>query len=124
MERKFQFLFVCRYKTDDLRITVVYRAKCFENEQKRDAYNQWYQTATPHQVQHVNEIVDELKDELAKRRGIDRKGLDELEVVDLAAAFIEEFISYPLPAKAIMPYNYCILIKTHPITEPFLRYLC
>uniref|UniRef100_A0AC35F9A6 Uncharacterized protein n=1 Tax=Panagrolaimus sp. PS1159 TaxID=55785 RepID=A0AC35F9A6_9BILA len=113
-----------RYKTIDLRITVVYRAKCFENEETRDKYNAWYQTASDDQVRPVGEIVNELKEELVKRRGIESSIINSLNPVQLAIAFIEEFIPYPFPAKSVIPYNYCIFIRLYPKYEPYLRYLC
>lgn len=117
-------LFFYRYKTNDLRITVVYRAKCFENVEARDVYNSWYQTASGDQIRPVDEIVNELKEELVKRRGVEFSSLSNSSPVELATAFIEEFIPYPFPFKSVIPYNYCIFLRLYPQYEPYLRYLC
>uniref|UniRef100_A0AC34FPP7 Uncharacterized protein n=1 Tax=Panagrolaimus sp. ES5 TaxID=591445 RepID=A0AC34FPP7_9BILA len=89
-----------------------------------DKYNKWYQTASEKQVRPVNEIVDELKEELAKRRGVEPVSLISLNPIELAQAFIEEFIPYPFPVKSVIPYNYCIFIRLYPQYEPYLRYIC
>ena len=52
------------------------------------------------------------------------KVIDDWEPRVLAENFFEEFIHYPMPAKAIIPYNYCVLMKLYPQLEPFLQYIC
>ncbi|KAE9554302.1 hypothetical protein FO519_002473 [Halicephalobus sp. NKZ332] len=112
------------YKTKDLRITVVYRARCFESEAKKEAYKKWFTTAEKHEVRPVQEILNELKTELSKRKNIPVSDLDGISAVELAIMFVEEFIRYPLPGKAMIPYNYCVLDTMFPFLKQFLSFIC
>ena len=50
--------------------------------------------------------------------------LNKIPAVELAIMFIEEFIKYPLPAKALIPYNYCVLDTIYPFLKKYLNYIC
>lgn len=49
-----------RYKTSNLRITIVYRARCFESEEKRDSFLEWNKKPERN-VRDVKDILEELK---------------------------------------------------------------
>lgn len=111
-----------RYITDDLRITIVYRARCFETEKKRDQFNSWYKTGK--NVRPVEKILDDLKAELVRKKGYEMKKLNAMNRIDLATVIVDEFIKYPWPTKSLFPYNYCALSKLHPWTAKYLNWIC
>uniref|UniRef100_A0A7E4ZQJ1 Fe2OG dioxygenase domain-containing protein n=1 Tax=Panagrellus redivivus TaxID=6233 RepID=A0A7E4ZQJ1_PANRE len=113
-----------RYATDDLRITTVYRARCFESQAARDSYDAFLKNSSEENgIRPVAEIVAELKAELVRRKQVPASSLDKLSLDELAVTFVEEFIRYPVP-QTWLPYNYCVLPKLYPILIPILSPLC
>uniref|UniRef100_A0A914VPL2 Uncharacterized protein n=1 Tax=Plectus sambesii TaxID=2011161 RepID=A0A914VPL2_9BILA len=109
------------YKTDDLRSTIVYRAKCFASEKERDQFHA--EINDKNKMMDLEYILDTLKADLVKRGRL--TSIDQpISRLDLAVALMHEYIQYPLPTSAWIPWNYCMLIKLYPATEPVLKYLC
>uniref|UniRef100_A0A914D543 Uncharacterized protein n=1 Tax=Acrobeloides nanus TaxID=290746 RepID=A0A914D543_9BILA len=111
-----------KYHTDDLRINAIYRARCFESEEKRKEFNKWYKT--PGNGRPIEEILNELKEELVNKRDYDRKTLDSMPRFDLALVLVDEFVKYPWPTRSLFPYNYCALPDLYPWTEKYLKWIC
>eukprot|EP01094_Clydonella_sp_ATCC50884_P011068 TRINITY_DN2086_c0_g1_i1.p1 TRINITY_DN2086_c0_g1~~TRINITY_DN2086_c0_g1_i1.p1 ORF type:complete len:431 (-),score=189.18 TRINITY_DN2086_c0_g1_i1:129-1421(-) len=107
------------YDTDELRWTIVYRARCFESEERRQHFH-----ALPDDERlELDEILDTLSEELV-RRGRLSAG-DEVSRLDLAMLIMDEFISYPLPPDhATFPFNYCLLSKLLPSLRPLTDLVC
>jgi len=100
------------YSFDDLRISVVYRARCFKDEQQRDYYNELNAAGDEAAKKRysLNSILVRLAADLA-RRGIVSSTKDALAMprLDLALLLLDTYVRYPLPpaADVIIPMNYC-----------------
>mmetsp|Transcript_9042 Transcript_9042/g.25351 ORF Transcript_9042/g.25351 Transcript_9042/m.25351 type:complete len:438 (+) Transcript_9042:227-1540(+) len=115
------------FSTDDLRISIVYRGRCFDSEETRIEYNK-----NPNARGNIalQTIYETLVDELIRRGDIaaeDRtKMLAKENRLELNLLIMDKFIKYPLPSitKAVNPYNHCALIRLFPDLAPFLNLVC
>lgn len=111
---------VDEYVTDDLRWTIVYRARCFESEEKR----QHFHNLPEEEEMELENVLQTLQNDLMARGRASKAQLDGLNRLDLALLLMDEYITYPLPPTAIIPYNYCAAMKQWPETKPFLEPFC
>jgi hypothetical protein len=107
-----------RWAPEQLRYSVVYRARCFSSEAERAEFNT-DQRASAGRLDLEADILGPLKDE-AVRRGAARAraDLDALPSLDLALKLLDAFVVYPKP-DAVLPLNYCAL----PLALPGARWL-
>jgi hypothetical protein len=98
------------YKTSDLRMTVVYRGRCFKNEFELDLYHKYKDD--PSEIMSLDYILETLKNDMIKR-GTSAEALKTMSRLDLAVELLDTYVKYPLPSweTAIIPYNYCALPK-------------
>jgi hypothetical protein len=94
------------YTTDDLRITLVYRARCFASEEEKARYH----AQTDADMMSLDSVLSTLSGDLVRRGRLSsvEKALA-MPRVDLAEILLDEYIDYPLPPHAVVPYNYCAL---------------
>jgi len=93
---------VAQYTTNDLRIALVYRARCFPSEKESIEYSK------ETEVMNLDEILRKLSSGLSKPVPENR--------LELALAIIDKYISYPLALskQSWFPFNYCIIFKDYP----------
>lgn len=110
------------YDTSDLRMSIVYRARCFKSESEKKHY---YNLPAEEQLS-LDYILTTLTNDLVNRKRHTRKHLDSLSKLDLAMLLMDEYIAYPLPPKeqALNPFNYCALSKELPFLAPLLSLIC
>ena len=113
------------YTTNDLRISIVYRARCFKDESQI----QEYKNDTNHM--NLKHILSVFTDDLIKKGKLQKDKINEISRLDLAFLIMDTYIKYPLPPKnyALIPYNYCALPLILPsylssITNNLLYYFC
>jgi len=113
---------IASYTTDDLRISVVYRARCFTNKQEITKY--YNLPEDDHMT--LEYILSSLSDELVDRGKVSKQKLRNMSRLDLGLLIQDEFITYPLPLRdyALIPYNYCMLSKLVPFTKHVLQFFC
>lgn len=114
------------YSTDDLRLSVVYRARCFANERERLRYMHQRRPRASYvnaadmaaaraddvhnDMMQLDDVLGKLKDELVRRGRVGtRAELDALRPLDLAMRLMDEYVKYPLSEHAHVPFNYCAL---------------
>jgi len=103
------------YHTDDLRISVVYRARCFASESEAARY------ANQDSFMQLDDVLDTLQADMIQRGTLSREhGLNKL---DLAMRLVDEYIVYPYP-DTVIPFNYCMLPKLFPPARHVLWLLC
>lgn len=97
------------YTTADLRISIVYRARCFESEQQASEFIK--HSDDDDSIMDLDDILNILKDDLIKRKKLSVHNRDSIDKLSLAFLIMDTYIVYPLPSKevAMMPYNYCML---------------
>mmetsp|Transcript_15918 Transcript_15918/g.26782 ORF Transcript_15918/g.26782 Transcript_15918/m.26782 type:complete len:447 (-) Transcript_15918:90-1430(-) len=111
-----------RYKTDDLRISMVYRARCFADEAEAQRY-----AALPEEEMLTLETVMEVfKKDMVSRGVTTPAKLASMEPLAFLFLIMDTYITYPLPPWefAWVPFNYCALPKQLPWTEPFFKMIC
>jgi hypothetical protein len=99
-----------RYDTDDIRTSVVYRARCFKDSEEAAKYNG--NGGPEAELMVLDEVLRTLCDELVRRGAL--TSVDAGMRMDrraLSIKIIDTFIKYPLPARdvRVVPYNYCAL---------------
>jgi hypothetical protein len=117
---------VANYTTDDLRITIVYRARCFgDSGEVKRFYAQQASGGHGEGMMQLDDVLAKLSAELVARgRVASVEAALAMRRVDLALLLMDEFISYPLPTHSVNPYNYCALPRLFPSLAPLLSYLC
>lgn len=110
------------YDSDDLRVSIVYRARCF-----RDADEvKKYQNYPEGDKLSVESVLDTIKNDLVARNVISRDRLNLMSTLKLALFIMDSYITYPLPTvdRAWVPYNYCALPKLYPVTKSLMSIFC
>jgi hypothetical protein len=107
---------VNQYTTNDIRFSIVYRARCFESEAERTRYHNIPADARP----SLSHVMDVFKSDLMERGVINSLELDAL---TLATTIMDTYINYPLPPLALIPMNYCALPKLVPVTSSLFQLL-
>lgn len=109
------------YVTDDIRWTIVYRARCFASEAEVKHFN----NLPENEVMKLDEILNKLANDLIARGKLDKSfKLEEADKLDFAIKLLDEYIKYPLSPYAAIPYNYCALGKLQPWLNPLLSLIC
>lgn len=104
--------------TDDLRISIVYRARCFRDKAEADKFRANTDPLT------LESILDTLKRDLVKR-GYLSEG-QQIAPYDLGLLLLRAYVRYPLPPAKVagVPYNYCALPRLVPALAPLLKPIC
>lgn len=109
---------VRHYKDDELRWTVVYRARCFASEAERTRYHESTERIS------FEDIVGVFEQDLIKRGSLSKAGdalaMDRLQ---FALLLLDTYVAYPF-GDAVVPLNYCALTKVWPKAYIFLKYFC
>jgi hypothetical protein len=114
---------VATYDTDELRMSLVYRARCFESQAHVEEYHRTRDD--PATFIPLEEILALLKADLVKRGAVRSiEVANAMAPLDLNLLLMDEYIRYPLPADAWIPYNYCMLGKLWPAVQPIMKWLC
>lgn len=96
------------YSSSDLRISIVYRARCFET--KQDVVNYRLLARNNEAALQLEDILHTFKLDLVKRGKL--SGINQsMSKLDLAKLIMDTYIQYPLPSwkTAIFPYNYALV---------------
>ena len=106
------------YLHKDLRISIVYRARCFADEVELEHYRRFPSEKRMQLEDVLNKLVDKMVDDKA----ISKENALALSRLDLALLLMDYYIKYPLPSaeKALLPWNYCLISKLY----PFLGSIC
>lgn len=115
---------VANYTTDDLRMTIVYRARCFRSAADAEKFKN-----QPESDQlSVESILETLQGDLTKRGRLNAADAKNMTRLDLALLLMNEYVHYPLPSRlqSLIPYNYCALThpQLFPALAPIVRLIC
>jgi hypothetical protein len=113
---------VGHYHTRDLRITLVYRARCFQSQAEKEKYH----SQTSADMMPLDSLLNRFKNDLIKNKGFSEEHLNKLSPLDFAMLLMDKYLKYPLPpkSKTLVPYNYCALPLLVPFTKPFFDLIC
>jgi hypothetical protein len=127
---------VRNYTDNDLRISIVYRARCFADEEEMVKFqNQVEDDHTTHPLGLENTLRIFAKDMEAKRLlkggGTSEERINRTLVrtpearMELAMNILKQYVHYPNPIPpATIPWNYCALPRLVPWTKPLLSPFC
>ena len=104
------------YKTTDLRISLVWRARCFSNNDEKADWAKHEREITVDQV--LAKFLADMWD-----KGLVPRGTKPAPI-DLAIMIVKNYISYPSDDDSIVPVNYCMLGKVVPSLKGLLSYVC
>lgn len=117
------------YVTDDLRFSVVYRARCFADAEERARYS-----SDTQRLRMEEDILQPLVAELVRRGKLTRAEGDALLVdepatrLQLAMRLMDSYIAYPPPAEGEglgqVTWNYCAAAALLPSLAPLLSLVC
>jgi hypothetical protein len=111
------------YATSDIRISVVYRAKCFASEEERDTYN--VDLKIDDKQMELDDVLSKFAADLVRRGKVSSvKAAMDMPRLDYAMLLMDEYIQYPLPPTAKVPWNYCALDIVIPWLKPALAVIC
>jgi len=108
------------YTTDDLRMTLVIRARCFASEEEKERYHNQKDSDNL----TLDQILDTFKNDLVTRGKLSEEEKKKITPLDLAMLILDTYVKYPLPPTAHIPYNYCAAAKMFPALKPVLAPFC
>jgi hypothetical protein len=126
---------VARYRTEDLRMSIVYRARCFADEAERARFL----AQGPEDAMPLRHILDRLVDALVAKGKVspvraaallaDRAAEEDESAfagrrLALALAILDGFVEYPVSLDRIIPWNGCALGVRFPALAPIVDSLC
>ena len=116
------------YTTDDLRISIVYRARCFESEQRALEFREQLKGAAGTGGRlSLDEVLATLVKALPAYTGADADSWRQTDRLKLALQILDHYVKYPLPSEDVAPLlalNYCALPRLVPWLAPVLRPVC
>lgn len=110
------------YTTNDLRISIVYRARCFRNEGEAKKFAVMQADPTHPEHMTLEQILGTLREDLVRRNIIKADAV--IAPLDFALLLQDVYIKYPLPPHALLPYNYCMASLKMPFLKPFFDLIC
>ena len=105
---------VATYAPDELRSTLVFRARCFENEGTLRRFKE----KRPEDALLLEDVLATLSDNIPSSKKSNR--------LDLALAILDKYVHYPPPTvqETLLPFNYCMLGKLMPALSSVLSAVC
>ena len=99
------------YTLDDLRISIVYRARCFANSSEAREYRSRLHGPGGQDGRYtLNDILSTfVKDLVVRGKLTEGTRLDDIPRLRLALMILDEYVQYPLPSQKVIPWNYCML---------------
>ena len=110
------------YATSDLRISMVYRARCFKSPEEA----QRYADLPVEDMLTLEDILSTLRKDLVARGVTTAAKLAAMPQLDFAFLIMDTYIKYPLPPLELawVPLNYCVLPRLAPWTAPLFKLIC
>ena len=107
------------YHEDQLRLSIVYRARCFASEEARLRFH----SLPASEFLTLDDILGRFRDDLLKRGVLTKAQVEADDRLELAMAILETYITYPFSTESIVPYNYCAATMQYPWLKPALALL-
>jgi hypothetical protein len=110
------------YNSSELRMSIVYRARCFRSENEVNAFKHIPESKRL----TVEYVLDKLIQNLARKKIASADYLNAISKLDLALLLMDAYIKYPYPSieRAWIPYNYCALPRLLPWSESIIKLIC
>ena len=113
---------LAEYTSNQLRISLVYRARCFSSEEEKLKYKNFQSNIS------ISNILEVFINDLILNGKLSIEDSETIGKLELASLIMENYIKYPMPTlrEAWIPFNYCAL----PLMFPWLnnnsvyKYIC
>ena len=114
------------YTTNDLRVAIVYRARCFTSPAARQEFHDNGAGSTIGPDMTLDKILGKFVDDLKEKGKLTEETAKTISRLDLSLLIIETYIQYPLPdpSVSVLPYNVCALARLYPALKPALILFC
>ena len=118
--------FIKKYRTDDIRMTIVYRARCFVSEEERMKFKE-EQTAAKKLENYadalsLDTVLTTFATDLLKLGKVSSvKSALEMKRLDFASLILDTYVQYPTNTERIFPLNYCIFDRQFKFLTPLLK---
>ena len=106
---------------DQLRFSVVYRARCFASEAERADFAAALAAREGLMDLEVDILQPLMREAVRRRAAPSLAALQALPRLDLGLKLIDIFVRYPAPPNAWLPFNYCALPKLFPGSRALAR---
>jgi hypothetical protein len=112
---------VKNYTWDDLRVTLVYRARCFKDAAEAKKFHDLKDA----DKMKLSDVLDTFQKDMVKRGVLkSSKKEDRPAPLDFALLISDTYNKYPLSPEAIVPFNYCAAGVLFPVLNPLLDLIC
>ena len=109
------------YKTSDLRMSVVYRARCFENKDRAELF----QGQGGPDLLNLDDILKTFARDLTQRGKLSHEDdINDMPRLDLAMLIMKTYIQYPFSRISWFPFNFCALDRLVPASSTILSFIC
>ena len=112
------------YTTDDLRISIVYRGRCFENEEKAKFFKD--NLHNHENALELDDILDRLLQNLVDMNKITQASANSMSRFEIAETLLKNYVKYPKSPtmRSQFPLNYCIASVKYPFLKSILKPFC
>eukprot|EP00466_Bigelowiella_natans_P000197 jgi/Bigna1/84835/estExt_fgenesh1_pg.C_10175 len=117
---------VANYTTDDLRISIVYRARCFTDEEEASKFRRQITDEKQEGMMTLEQILLTFGSDLARRGLVPNDAPDyilSMDRLELAILILDTYVQYPISSSVWMPFNYCMAPRLYPWTRSVLKIL-
>jgi hypothetical protein len=101
------------YNSSDLRISLLYRSRCFENFEASEKFLHEFEN-NKYKL-NLEDILSTLVKDLIDKKIVPLgTTIDSYSRLDLGLLLMDSYLEYPLPSKnrALFPYNYCMMSES------------
>lgn len=114
------------YTYNDLRISMVYRGRCFKDQAEVDRFRSQLHGKDGEDGRiPLDDVLNTFLKDLIKKGQIPKgSSLASLDRLNLALKIIDTYIKYPLPAGPLVPWNYCALPRIMPWLGGVMSMVC
>jgi len=108
------------YRDEELRLSLVFRARCFASPAEAERFR----GQAGADLLSLDAILEEFRRDLRRRGRLSAAEAAADDRLLLALRILDTYVRYPLPPRALVPYNYCLLPQLLPrLAAPLARAL-
>ena len=108
------------YRDEELRLSLVFRARCFASPAEAERFR----GQAGADLLSLDAILDEFRRDLRRRGRLSAAEAAADDRLLLALRILDTYVRYPLPPRALVPYDYCLLPQLLPrLAAPLARAL-
>lgn len=114
------------YNSSDIRISIVYRARCFRNTEEVNKYAETIRDNNHPDSLTLEHVLATFENDLVKKGVLRANDVTSLSKFDLAMKILDTYVAYPYPSEnvAAIPFNYCAAGNLYPVLKWALHLFC